>query len=318
MGQIMVRTVAVVLLLLIGAEVSADDFDVLMKMARNHFSVRDQFGTSWDTLGTNRKPGARAIRVNFDTKRLTSAELKRLSALDQLQVLGLFSCAIIDDDLKGLAAAGLKNLKTLYLNETQKITDDCMKSLGKLESLEELSFYKTKITGVGFKELAGLKKLKILVLARSKVSDAGLKDLSVLENLEDLQLNDTVVSDPSMKRIAGLKELRILQLTRTKFGDEGLKDLASLKKLQKLYMNQTYVTDAGLKYLAGLDELQVLQLGGGTNEENTNFTDAGLKVLGGLKLKELRQLVITGRNPKITDAGLKELRKALPKCSIIR
>ena len=67
------------------------------------------------------------------------------------------------------------------------------------------------------------------------------------------------------------------------------------------------VTDAGLKELKDLTQLKELVLNG-------QVTDAGLKELK--DLKQLTWLYLGGS--KVTDAGVKELQAALPKCKIHR
>ncbi|HVS37946.1 MAG TPA: hypothetical protein VMS17_20470 [Gemmataceae bacterium] len=67
------------------------------------------------------------------------------------------------------------------------------------------------------------------------------------------------------------------------------------------------MTDAGLKELAGLKQLQALYIG------DTAVTDAGLKELAALKqLKRLDLVHCKG----VTDAGVAELKKALPGADI--
>jgi internalin A len=116
------------------------------------------------------------------------------------------------------------------------------------------------------------------------------------------------VTDVGLKELAGLKNLQTLDLRHTKVTDAGLKEIAGLKSLQFLLLNDTQVTDAGLKQVAALKSLQFLHL------FYTNVTDAGVKELAGLK--RLRWLSLS--DTQVTDAGVAELRKALPKCKIIR
>jgi internalin A len=111
-----------------------------------------------------------------------------------------------------------------------------------------------------------------------------------------------------MKELAALKNLQTLILWDTQVTDAGLKDLAALKNLQALNLGATQVTDAGLKELANFKELQTLAL------SHTEVTDAGLKELA--NLKELKTLDLS--ETKVTDTGVAELKKALPKCKIIR
>lgn len=70
----------------------------------------------------------------------------------------------------------------------------------------------------------------------------------------------------------------------------------------------TQVTDAELAHLKVRTRLQFLNL------DNTQVTDAGLAHLQGLT--SLKALWLS--NTQVTGAGLVELRKALPKCKVIR
>ena len=71
-------------------------------------------------------------------------------------------------------------------------------------------------------------------------------------------------------------------------------------------LNGTDVTDGGLAHLKGLTKLKVLQI------IDTQITDAGLSHLKGMT--KLQELWLPSR---ITDAGVAELKKALPNCKII-
>lgn len=96
-----------------------------------------------------------------------------------------------------------------------------------------------------------------------------------------VDLTGTKVTDAGLKKLSGLTNLTILNLQGTEVTDAGLKSLAEHKNLSQLNLNATRVTDAGLKELAACMNLVVLELGS-----------------------------------KVTDAGVANLRKALPKCKI--
>jgi hypothetical protein len=83
--------------------------------------------------------------------------------------------------------------------------------------------------------------------------------------------------------------------------------LKKLKQLTVLHLFKTKVTDEGLKELKELKQLTVLGLGG------TNVSDEGLTELK--ELKQLTKLFLNGCK-EVTDAGVKELKEALPKCEI--
>jgi hypothetical protein len=136
-------------------------------------------------------------------------------------------------------------------------------------------------------ELARVKTLRRLDLSNTGntgTTDAGLKEISVLKQLHWLDLSGTRVTDAGLKHLAGLSELRELELEDTVVTDVGLKELATLRKLEHLNLCFTKVTDKGLGHLAMLKELRSLRL----------------------------------RETQVSEAGINELRKALPKCRIVR
>jgi hypothetical protein len=65
---------------------------------------------------------------------------------------------------------------------------------GKGKPVVEVSLLKTRVTDDGLKHLAGLKSLQGLILADTKVTDAGLKHLAGLKSLQDLYLASTKVT----------------------------------------------------------------------------------------------------------------------------
>ena len=93
----------------------------------------------------------------------------------------------------------------------------------------------------------------------------------------------------------------------TKLTDAGLKEVSKLQNLEKLSLPKQ-ITDEGLKEVAQLQKLTYLHL-----TFCDQISDAGLKELA--KLKKLKFLSLV--NTQVTDAGVAELRKALPNCRII-
>src|SRR5262249_40485910 len=73
----------------------------------------------------------------------------------------------------------------------------------------------TPMSDEGLKELAGLKRLKILYLHRTRVTDAGLKTVAGFAQLEQLYLGATKVTDKGLKELSALKQLKVLDLRFT-------------------------------------------------------------------------------------------------------
>jgi hypothetical protein len=244
------------------------------------------------------------------------AGLKELAHLKNLQLLNLDATKVTDAGLKELV--GLKSLQSLSIPSV-KVTDAGLKELARLKNLRSLSLHlTTQVTGAGLKELASLKNLESLDLRlNTEVTDAVLKELAGLKNLQYLDLDRTQVTDAGLKELANVKSLQSLDLSGTQVTDAGMKELVKLTNLRSLNLGFVAVTDAGMKDLAGLKSLKTLKMfplkgnvflpdGGG------KFTDTGLKELA--RMKSLESMMIDSIN--LTQAGVDELRRALPKCRV--
>lgn len=228
------------------------------------------------------------------------ADLKPLAGLANLEVLNLRATKVTGPGLSALA--GLTKLRVLDLSSTE-LTDAGLKELAGVKSLKWLNLNGTKVTGVGLKHLAGLTDLESLDLGSCPIDDAGVKALAGLTKLRRLYLGHTPVGDGAMEALAGMRELRELRLSTTKVGDAGCRAIGGLKGLRVLDLFETKVTDAGVRELAGLPDLRRLNL------RYTTVTDAGMKALSGMKQLEVLEV---GDTPNMTEAGVDELRHALP------
>ena len=106
----------------------------------------------------------------------------------------------------------------------------------------------------------------------------------------------------------------VVDLDSTKVIDADLEHLKGFTKLKELLLADTRITDAGLVHLKELTKLQTLDLCFNVPFVKSEVTDAGLVHLKGLS--NLQDLDLGGT--KVTDAGVKKLQQALPKCKIER
>jgi hypothetical protein len=143
--------------------------------------------------------------------------------------------------------------------------------------------------------------------------------------LDNVYLLGPMVNDENLEVLGELPELRVLTLTNTRVTDEGLLQLSRFPKLNCLYIGNIdhvkligpagaklntlpLLTGKGLAKLKDLPNLQVIQLIGRLT------ADSDLHAL-----HELKHLVFVDlMNTSVTDAGLAELKKALPNCKIGR
>jgi peroxiredoxin len=179
--------------------------------------------------------------------------------------------------------------------------------------------------------LGKLDQLASLTLAGDWVTDARLEELRpVLTHVEFLDVRGRRVSDQGLAAISGLRALKRLTLAQVAITDEGLAPLAQLSSLETLYLTDTPITGAGLRHLQHLPRLREIALDGNRLKD---FELAQLDGLASLKilevhegisdravaylkqLKGLRRVLLHRTN--ITDAGVDELRRALPSAEII-
>jgi Ran GTPase-activating protein (RanGAP) involved in mRNA processing and transport len=238
---------------------------------------------------------------------LGKLETEALAEMPRLYELTFVNCNFAERDaLKGIVQA--RRLHALAFVNCNGVTDDAVKNLGRLKSLTELR------------------------LSRTAVGDAALAEISSLPRLGELDLHETPVTNAGLEKLAQSKSLRELRLSHTKVGDDGVIELARLKGLRRLNLCETKVTDASMAALAELPELQILDV------HDTAITNAGLEKLA--RSKSLRELWLSGTMvddegvaslarftslrflhvhscKKMTAAGYRQLKAALPDCEIV-
>lgn len=235
--------------------------------------------------------------VDTQGKPLTDADLATLDGLSQLKALWIRDVPITGSGLADVH--GLTQLEVLGLEGT-KVADASLLHLKGMPKLINLHLDRTPVTDAGLAHLKGT-NLTILGLVGTNVTDAGLVNLQGLSNLVDLNLDKvTQVSDAGIAQLKGLRMLRKLHLVQTAVTDAGVAHLRELD-LQLLALGGTQTSDAALEHLGSMKSLSALSVG-------KAVTDAGLERLKGLS--KLTHLNVQGT--KVTDAGVQELKKALP------
>ena len=130
--------------------------------------------------------------------------------------------------------------------------------------------------------------------------------IDYFSNVDGVVLRNTG-TDKDLMAIACLRHLRFLNLGNSPITDGGLKKLSGLTNLTQLRLHGTRISDVGLSHLEGLTRLWELFL------VDTRVTDAGL---GHLRcLSQLDEVCLPW---SVSDHGLQELKKDLPKATIKR
>ena len=191
-------------------------------------------------------------------------------------------CRFKEEDLVLLAS--LPSVKTVRLGENA--TDASLVFFTGLKQVETLDMPGARLKGSGLVNLIGLTTLRTLNLESGNVDDAGLVQLKELKQLRSLNLGSTHV---------------------TPRGFEQLKDMTNLESLNLDFPDGS-LTAESVAHLKGLTRLKTLILSG------SDLSDAGLATLK--DLANLETLNVEGTN--VTDAGVADFQKALPKVTVLR
>jgi Leucine-rich repeat (LRR) protein len=246
-----------------------------------------------------------------DASQLSTASLKKISALSSLEVLHLTNLqdvTVITDSLKNLAA-----LKDLDLSGAKGPVDDCLSAINGMARLESLSLSGTTfsdtsaallssgksagamktlklsgthVTDTGIPKIAGsFPSLEQLTLDNCNISAAGVSAMSSLSRLTHLSLHNCQLDDSALAAIGKLTSLRVLDLgDNPGLTDEGVLSLGSLPDLVNLDVSQSGLTGIGFNK-AGFRKLASL-VADGTKVTDAAIPDFQISTLYSLRLRE--------------------------------
>ena len=272
------------------------------------------------------------------TKELTATGLAQLGKMPRLEKLNLYNVntegtGLGDDAIRGVSGSAslrelsigecgttdvgaklleqLPQLTTLSLRQEGHLTDEALKSIGKLTRLQSLSLDSyvgtarlgwMRFSASGIRQLSGLKELKSLQLVGQDVPADALE----FPNLKTLSLGHPNVGDDVGVKIGELRSLQNLELSYCSMGDRGLEVIATLPKIRQFTISSTSVTDEGIEHFRTNKTLEhiTLRVSGLTDQSLDNI--AQIKTLTRLDLYGSGQPgVAPGRNFSMT--GLQHL-----------
>ncbi|MBS0202544.1 MAG: M48 family metalloprotease [Planctomycetes bacterium] len=274
------------------------------------------------------------------TKGLTAAGVGHFGQLPRLQKLSLFSvntegAGLGDDAIRGVISstslrelsitecgttdAGamllekLPQLTSLSLRQEGLLTDEALKSIGKLSNLKSLSlesyvgterFGWMRFSAAGIRQLSSLTELQHLSLVGQEVSAESFS----FPRLISLSLGHPSVDNAVAAKIGQLSQLRSLELTYCKVDDEGMKFIASLPELRRLDISSLTITDAAIEQFRTHKHLEHLSL------RASGLSDAALNHIS--QIESLTRLDLSGSgHPGVSPgqnfsiAGLQQLQK---------
>ncbi len=266
------------------------------------------------------------VRLQFPMQVCKPRHFQLAAEIRDLEWLDLDFTGFTDADASTLEFH--PNLKRLGVSANPGLTDEGLKSIAKLTSLEHLDLSGTGVSDQGLRVVAGLPKLQTLVLDRTtinsdsliylqplqslrilhlwstSVDDAGLEAIGEIRSLESIVLNDTQVRGPGLAALATLPKLRLLNLGACPLEDGS--GLAKLKQVSNLGITEGQISPGVLSHVGEMDNLRFLILNGSA------VGDEHL-----LELASATQLTLLALGKtNASEASLRELKVRLPKTEI--
>ena len=158
------------------------------------------------------------------------------------------------------------------------IDDDSLVHLTKFENLEEVTLWDTRISHVGINHLKGLKKLKTIALDDMVISDAMVRTLKQNKQLHLM----TQAKAMGHLRPSSPDEVAFLKFWCAPFTDHSIQHFTEFKNLKFIDLGRMEITDKAIRHLQSFQHLKFAEL----------------------------------HETKITKDGAKQLKKALPGCSV--
>jgi hypothetical protein len=128
----------------------------------------------------------------------------------------------------------------------------------------EADFRGLTVGDSALEHLAGLLRLRSVLLNETGVTDAGMATVGKVATLQNVDLRGCTISNAGLEPLAALSELKALRLSgesgATLVDDDGMKHVAKMKNLKALLLDFLWISEAGLEQLAGLDKLEELYL----------------------------------------------------------
>lgn len=161
--------------------------------------------SSNDLMKRDKSSTQLSVRSFSDDELIQLKQFSQLNYLDFHAGWGIEEAKITDAGVKILSELTLPNLKCLMLGYCNKITDNGMQYLAKIQTLNYLSLAScSSITDTGLEKLTSLTGLETLDLRGCKgITDRGVIGLKAMKNLKEVMLGGC----PNISE-TGIEELR--------------------------------------------------------------------------------------------------------------
>lgn len=178
--------------------------------------------------------GKRQENANF-----SDDALRHLSAFPNLRFLLICNGQATDDGLNYVGR--LRKLEGLYMWHASEVTDAGVAHLSELTKLKKIHLDGSKISDESLRVLSRLPSLEEWSLQKNCFTDRGLSYLANNTMIRQLcvGLGGSDITDAGTTSLRGLVKLELLDLQGTKVTAKGLDNLKTLAKLKNLWLSGT-------------------------------------------------------------------------------
>lgn len=205
--------------------------------------------------------------VDFNgVKGLTAADLRRLQACRNLATVTFSNCPdLTDEAIRELTK--ISSLNRLGLSGTQVRDTTTVRLLEHFSRLNAFDVSNTKITDAAFDLIIPPPDLGFLFLAGTQLTDSGMAQLSKIKAVHNLSLANVQLTAKGFELLAPMSNLATLSVPGEKLGTSALSAACQLKSIHHMELNTDVLTDEGIEVLERATHIHGLSFVGDIEEE---------------------------------------------------
>ncbi|MBI1269839.1 protein kinase [bacterium] len=205
------------------------------------------------------------VRLELAHARFDTQQLESLKDFP-LVILDLRGTDITDEGIEKLRS--IKTLRTLVLEDCQKIGHRGFKALSGFENLELLSLKNTKVSDVDVEALLPLKEMKLLYISKSNdITDRAVDTVLQFEKLLSLRIGGTALTKEGIEKLQKHPNLSFLGLHDLRIDDEKMPTHFA-RELTMLDLSGNLFSDKSLRKITYIPDLWFLDVRGCPNLSN--------------------------------------------------
>ena len=253
-------------------------------------------------------------RGSEDESGLIDENARKLEGFSDLTKLQLTQQGLITD-LTLLSLGNLTNLEDLGLHGCSGLSADGFGPLGELINLRSLNLQGTPAGDKAVAALSSIPRIETLRLGAGNLTDRGFADLAKMFSIQNLYIEDCAATDAGLPHIGRINRLKRLDIGGPNFTGAELGPIARLPEINDVKLRSPALTDLVFEQFARSKSLRKLRLVERGWQPPGAFTNEGILAIA--PATWLTELWLPRNDTGITEEGMKELGKLMPKTSVI-